>query len=45
VSSNEARDAGRGVFFIAGAKAYFMIAGAAITFVLPSIFDEAVFGA
>lgn len=45
MSSREAKDAGRGVIFIAGAKIYFMVAGAAITFVLPSVFDEAVFGA
>ncbi|RMH39999.1 MAG: hypothetical protein D6689_15110 [Deltaproteobacteria bacterium] len=33
------------MFFIAGAKAYFMIAGAAITFALPAVLDASVFGA
>lgn len=44
-SADEARAAGRGVLFIAGAKAYFMVAGAAIEIALPSILGASVFGA
>ncbi len=46
MSSQEAKDAGRGVFFIAGAKAYFIIAGFAIEVIaLPNILGDATFGA
>ncbi len=37
--------AGRGVLFITGAKLWFIVAGYAITFVLPRLLDEAAFGA
>jgi O-antigen/teichoic acid export membrane protein len=40
-----ARTAGRGVLFIATAKIYFMLAGAAIEFVLPRILGRFLFGA
>jgi O-antigen/teichoic acid export membrane protein len=43
--ADETRDAGRGVLTIAGAKAYFMVAGAVIEFSLPSILGATVFGA
>ncbi|MCG8421872.1 MAG: polysaccharide biosynthesis C-terminal domain-containing protein [Proteobacteria bacterium] len=43
--TDEVKDAGRGVFLIAGAKVYFMLAGAVIVFSLPRIFDEATYGA
>ena len=39
------RTAGRGVLFIATAKVYFMIAGAAIEFLLPRLLGRFVFGA
>ena len=46
MSSQEARDAGRGVFFIAGAKIYFIIAGFAIEVIaLPNLLGASVFGA
>jgi O-antigen/teichoic acid export membrane protein len=45
LSSQEAKEAGRGVVYIAGAKLYFMIAGAAIVFRLPHVLDEALYGA
>jgi len=46
VSSQEARDAGRGVFLIAGAKIYFIIAGFAIEVIaLPNMLGAATFGA
>ncbi len=43
--SQEARQAGRGVIYIAFAKFYFMIAGAIIEFRLPAILANTVFGA
>ncbi len=42
---SEARQAGRGVLYIAFAKFYFMIAGAIIEFRLPAILANTVFGA
>ncbi len=45
MSSGEAKKARLGVLFIAGAKFYFMIAGAAIQFVLPRVLETATFGA
>ena len=44
-ASSEAKQAGRGVIFIAFAKIYFIIAGAVIEFSLPSILSSVVFGA
>jgi len=43
--ASEARQAGRGVLYIAFAKFYFMIAGALIEFRLPAILANTVFGA
>ncbi len=43
--SEEAKQAGRGVLFIAFAKVYFMFAGALIEFSLPNILTTATFGA
>jgi O-antigen/teichoic acid export membrane protein len=42
---SQAVSAGRGVVYIAFAKLYFMIAGAAIEFVLPSLLGRHIFGA
>ena len=42
---NDARQAGRGVIYIALAKVYFMIAGAVIEFRLPAVLTRTVFGA
>lgn len=42
---SEARNAGRGVLYIAFAKFYFMIAGAVIEFRLPAILSNTIFGA
>jgi O-antigen/teichoic acid export membrane protein len=44
-AAGEGRQAGRGVLYIAGAKFYFMGAGAAIEFALPRLLSVAVFGA
>lgn len=44
-AASEARQAGRGVIYIALAKVYFMIAGAIIEFRLPAILANTVFGA
>jgi O-antigen/teichoic acid export membrane protein len=41
----EAKQAGRGVVYIAAAKLYFMVAGAVIEFILPALVSTAVFGA
>jgi stage V sporulation protein B len=41
----EAENAGRGVLFIAGAKVYFMMAGAAIEFALPWLLGRFAYGA
>ena len=43
--SQEARQAGRGVIYIAFAKFYFMVVGAIIEFRLPAILTNTVFGA
>jgi len=43
--SQEVKEAGRGVIYIALAKMYFMVAGAVIEFRLPAILSRAVFGA
>lgn len=43
--ASEAKQAGRGVIYIALAKLYFMVAGAVIEFRLPAILSKAVFGA
>lgn len=43
--ADEARQAGRGVIYIAFAKLYFMVAGAVIEFRLPVILANTVFGA
>jgi len=43
--SSEAKQAGRGVVYIAFAKFYFMVAGAVIEFRLPAILSNTVFGA
>ena len=45
VQDAEVQDAGRGVFMIAGAKIYFMVAGGFIVFSLPNVLDEATYGA
>jgi O-antigen/teichoic acid export membrane protein len=45
VVSEEGRQAGRGVIYIAFAKFYFMIAGAVVEFRLPAILANTVFGA
>ncbi len=44
-AGDEARQAGRGVIYIALAKLYFMIAGAVIEFRLPAVLTNTVFGA
>lgn len=44
-NAQEAKQAGRGVIYIAAAKLYFMVAGAVIEFRLPAILSKAVFGA
>ena len=44
-ASKEAKQAGRGVIFIAFAKIYFILAGAVIEFSLPAILSSVVFGA
>lgn len=44
-AANEARQAGRGVIYIALAKMYFMVAGAIIEFRLPAILANTVYGA
>jgi O-antigen/teichoic acid export membrane protein len=44
-ATDEAVTAGRGVLFIAAAKMYFMLAGAAIELVLPRVLGWVVFGA
>src|SRR5687768_1712360 len=41
----EAENAGRGVIFIAGAKVYFMMAGAAIEFAVPWLMGRFAYGA
>ncbi len=44
-TSQEVREAGRGVIYIAFAKFYFMVVGAIIEFRLPAILTNTVFGA